>query len=281
MRAALTFLEVRHHPVVLVFGLFLGIFIIVLIPGLVIQVTPAGLEDFLTRGFIAILTHLGHNGRCVEFTIGVKCSNKADGNQVINTFLLGCHCYSSGIDIGGDDSMMVGHLAVVKHFLAFGQLVERQYGGCEVGIRRHRLHDARHLRVDVITQVGRIHTRICRSLLLIERLDGAQGIIGRHAKLLVAFHLQTRQIKQAGRRFASFFGFDGSNSQGQLLDFLDNFIGIALGLKATLGAVKGHAAVLGLEFPIVLGHKIVNLALACDNHGKCRCLHTAHREHIA
>ena len=74
--------------------------------------------------------------------------------------------------------MVVGHLAVVKHFLALGQLAQRQHGSRQIGIRHHGLHDARNLRIDVVAQVSGIDTWIGGEFLLIEALDEVQCHLG-------------------------------------------------------------------------------------------------------
>ena len=208
MRTALPFLEVRHHAIVLIVSLFLAFFVGIFVTRLVIEITPAGFENLLARGLEAILAHLGHYGCRIEFTIRIKGGDKADGNQVIDALFLGRHSDGCRVDIGGNDGMVVGHLAVVKHLFALGQLVECQHGSSQVGIGHHSLHDAGHLRIDVVAQISGIDTRIGGRLFLVQRLDGLEGIVGRHAKLLVALHLQARQVEQARRRLAAFLGLD-------------------------------------------------------------------------
>ena len=115
-----------------------------------------------------------------------------------------------------DDGMVVGDLAVVEHLLALGQLLARQGRGV-FGIVGQPRQDVGTLGIDVITQIGGIHTRISGVFLLVETLDGLQGLVGRHVVFLVAFHLQRGQVIEPWRSFGAFLG--GDVGHGELLPF--------------------------------------------------------------
>ena len=100
--------------------------------------------------------------------------------------------------------MVISHFRVIEHFFRFG------YFGSQQWLRQRfiiadSLQNIRNFRVNIVAQIGGIHTWIGGYLFLIETLNGFQRIVGREAKLFVAFHLQRCQVEKPWCRFCSFF----------------------------------------------------------------------------
>ena len=93
------------------------------------------------------------------------------------------------IDTCGDYGMVVGNLLVVEHLLRFHKrLAEQRH--CERLIVAQSFKDILALGVDIIAQVCGVDTRIGCHLLLVERLNCLQCLLGRETELLVAVYLQ-------------------------------------------------------------------------------------------
>ena len=136
-----------------------------------------------------------------------------------------------------------------------------------------------------------------------------QGHIGRVAELLVAFHLEGGQVEQAGRSFRTFLGRDVRYLEGYLADAFQQFTsGLFVGngrdspvfdglsfllcrvlLFGFLGQFfvalsdnggKDRIAVDGLQFPILLGDKMLDFLLALHNQGQGGSLHPPDGEHL-
>ena len=105
----------------------------------------------------------------------------------------------------GDDGVVVGHFRRVEHLLALRQLLPFKRGG-QCGIVAKPLQYGGTFRVDVVAKEGGVHTRIGGYLLLVERLDEAERVVGRVAELLVALHLQGGQVEQAWWSFSALLG---------------------------------------------------------------------------
>ena len=98
--------------------------------------------------------------------------------------------------------MVVGHFLVVKHLLGFGQgpcsffavslqSQQRRYGREIILYSRQR---TRHFGIEVIAQIGGVHTRIGGQPFLIQRLDQLQRLLGGETEFLVAIHLKGGQV---------------------------------------------------------------------------------------
>ena len=111
--------------------------------------------------------------------------------------------------------MVVRHLRVVKHFLRFGQfrgfacfLLLLSHQLAQAAYLResalYALEDSRHFRVNIIAQKRCVHAGIGGHMFLVQTLYQVQRLVRRITVTLVAFHLQTGQIKQARRIFRPF-----------------------------------------------------------------------------
>ena len=176
--------------------------------------------------------------------------------------------------------MVIGDLGVVKCLFALAQFAG-QNGLGETGIGRHGAHHFGHLGIDVVAQVGGVDTRVGGHFFLIERLYELEGGVGAEVELLVALNLQAREVEETRRGLLALFLLNARDRERELGNALHHLAGLALGLVAPLGGVECHAAVQGLDFPVVLGHKVLDLALAGHHQSQGGCLHTPYREHIA
>ena len=208
--------------------------------------------------------------------------------------------------------MVVGHLGVVEHLLRLVELLSFERGGEHLVVCQS-LQDAGALGVDVVAQVGRVDTRIGRHLLLIERLDGTQGVVGGVGELLVALHLQRREVEEAGRCFRAVLlghlGYgerlvldaveqglsrrsvhDGRNAPvgilfpGFLLRlrvlFLLGFLFSQLFVALADEGREDRVAIGGLQFPVLFRHEVLDFQLTVDNECQRRCLHPSDGKHL-
>lgn len=101
------------------------------------------------------------------------------------------------------NGMVVSDFAAVEHFLRLRQFLFRQWR-CQFRIRLKSLQNVWTFRINVVTQISGIDTRISGVFLLVEALDGLQGLVGTETVFLVTFHLQRGQVEQARRCFLAF-----------------------------------------------------------------------------
>ena len=139
---------------------------------------------------------------------------------------------------------------------------------------------ARYFGVDVVAQEGGVDTRVGGYLLLIERLDNLQGILGRIGVFLVALDLQTGQVEEPGWGLFPLFGDDIGHGKGEALDFLQEILSLLLALEPPLGYREGGVAVDGFQLPVRLGNKVLYLELPVDNQGQRRGLYPTDGEYL-
>ena len=209
--------------------------------------------------------------------------------------------------------MVVRDLRIIEHLLRLRQGSSLQRCGPGL-IPPQPLQDGRAFRIDVIAQEGSIYTRISRDLLLVERLNGLQRVVGRVGKLLVALHLQGGQVKQTERGFTPLLLRHGGDGERRVLDacqqllaprtvgygvdtavlfLLPGLLAGSQGFLLLLGfqcqffvalADEGResgVAVDGIEHPILFGHEVLYLQLAVHDEGQRRCLHPSDGKYLA
>ena len=179
-----------------------------------------------------------------------------------------------------DDGMVVGDLAVVEHLLALGQLLARQRRGV-FGVVGQFRQDARALRIDIVAQIGGIHTRIGGVFLLVEALDGLQGLVGRHVVFLVAFHLQRGQVVEPRRGFGAFLGGNIGHSKLFPFNALQVFLAVFHGAILALSGRECRIPINGRQHPIGLWLEVHDFVVTVDNQGQSWGLHPANGQHLA
>ena len=180
--------------------------------------------------------------------------------------------------------MVVGDLTVVEYFLAL-----LQWLALDTLHQREVLPQAieylRAFGIYVIGQEGGIHTRVSGELLLIERLYKLQREVGTEAVLVVALHLQAREIEQARGSLCAFLLLYVGYGEWQFAHRCQSrltFLACAEPSFALLHHCgEGGIAIDGGEHPVGDGYEVLYLALAVDYECQCRCLHPAHAQHLA
>ena len=194
MRAALSHHKRREH--VFIFSAFLLFFFLRPFRERTEHHTPAGLQYLLTRNFELDLFHLTYYGSRRKQAVRIEYGNETACNQVeyatfhIRQVLRGL--------TGRNDGMVVCNLRIVEHFLRLRQRSSIQRGG-QCLIITQTFQYAGAFGIDVVTEESSIDTRVGRYFLLVKRLYGFQRFVGGESKLLVALHLQGRQVEQTGR----------------------------------------------------------------------------------
>ena len=171
VRAALSHHKFGHVAVVVGVGAFGVVCRLVF----AVDGAPAFFEYLLACGFKLKLTDFRHHGGGGELTIRIECGDKALSHKVVNQFLVACEHHLAWVHIGGYDGVVVGDFGVVEHLFALFDCTALKHRRSEMGIRCHGLHNARYLRVDVVAQKCGVNAWIGGHLLLVERLNGAQG----------------------------------------------------------------------------------------------------------
>ena len=179
-----------------------------------------------------------------------------------------------------DDGMVVGDLAVVEHLLALGQLLARQRRGV-FGVVGQFGQDVGTLRIDVVAQIGGVDTRIGGVFLLVEALDGLQGLVGRHVVFLVAFHLQRSQVVEPRRGFGAFLGGDVGHSEFFSFNALQVLLSVFHGAILALGGSECRIPIDGRQHPIGLWLEVRNFVVTVDNQCQSGCLHPANGQHLS
>ena len=87
-----------------------------------------------------------------------------------------------------DDGMMISDLGRVEYSAAFGQGYTLQQGN-NLGIASECRQDAGTLGIDVVSEVAGIDTWVGSELLLVERLQSLQGLLGGEAIAAVTVYL--------------------------------------------------------------------------------------------
>ena len=113
MRAALPFVKMRQHAVVLVRRVVVGIFLI-----RAKDDAPTRFQDLLARYLKFHFAHFPLYGRRGDLAVGIEGGYEAAGDQVIH-LLLGIaqppRWYACG-----DNRMVIGHFGIVEHPFALG-----------------------------------------------------------------------------------------------------------------------------------------------------------------
>ena len=193
-----------------------------------IHVAPSCKHNLLSGGFELHFVNGGIDGGLQKFAIGIESGDEALRNHIIDPFLVGGEGSAAHIHVGGDDSMVVGNLAVVKHLFAFwdARSIEHRLG--ERGIGHHVAQNFGHFGIDILAKIGGIDTRIGGYLLLVERLDEAQSLFGREAEFLVALHLERCEVEKARRSLPSFLGGDVGDFEEGIFDVVERLLSLCL-----------------------------------------------------
>ena len=148
------------------------------------------------------------------------------------------------------------------------------------------------MRVNILAQIGGIHTRISSHMLLVERLDEFECLVGRVTERLVALHLQRGQVKQSRSKLRTFLflnrgdgerlSFDGINHSLRLFERGKAFevvailiFGIICCIRFAEDVAKKGISVQRFQFVVCARHKALYLLLALDDQRQGRCLHAS------
>ena len=213
---ALPFDKGRQHPV------FIPILLIRLVSTFLLRGSigrehhPPARIEYLPAGCLELHSVcLAHDRRGRETAVGIEHGDEAAGYEVEHPPF---HIRQVDRRLSGrNDGVVVRDLRIVEHLLRFCQGSSLQRCGPGL-IPPQPLQDGRTFGIDVIAQERGIYTRISRDLLLVERLDGLQRVVGRVGKLLVALHLQGGQVEKAERCFTPLLLRHGSNGERRVLD---------------------------------------------------------------
>ena len=275
---------------------------------------PPARIKYLPAGCLELhAIRLTHNGRSRKTAVGIEHGDEAAGNEVEHPSF-----YIGEVDrrlAGRDNGMVVRDFRIVEHFLRLRQGGSLQRRGPGL-IAPQPLQNGGTLRIDVIAQEGRIYTRISSDLFLVERLDSLQRVVGRVGKLLVALHLQGGQVEKAERCFTALLLRHRGNGKRHILDTCQQLLAsraVGYGVYTTvlfllLGLLAGsqgfllllgfqgleHPAVAladegressitvdGIEHPVLLGHKVLNLQLTVHDKSQRRRLHPPDGKYLA
>ena len=184
--------------------------------------------------------------------------------------------------------MVVGHLRRVEHLLRLLEWLAAQRAH-QFGVRRlagearleQSVHRLRALRIDVVRQVAGVHTRIGGDFLFVETLYEVERQFGREAELLVAVHLQRRQVVELRRSLCALLLLDACHRKRVPLNQLERLLALFLRVEAPLRGSERRVAIDGGQHPVGLGLEVVNLLLAVHDEGQRRRLHATYRQHLA
>ena len=264
---------------------------------------PSRFQDLLARGAERHFGGLPQYGSGGITAIRVENSDEAAGNQVVDVALHVGHGF--GRNACRDDGMVVRHLRIVEYFFPL-----RQYGTAQ-GLQQlavascDAVEDTFAFRIKVFAEVSRIYARVSRIFFLVEALYELQSLVCGVAELLIAFHLQTCEVEEAGRGFRTVLAVDALDDKGCLADLFQRskslllggeghaavaagpgrglFVGFAGAFGAgRIGCEEGVAIARGQD-PEWFGLKLLYLLLALHDKGQRRRLHAAdgERRHAA
>ena len=215
VRACLPLDEGRQH-------LLLVVLLLRLLGHLVERIdhAPARLENLLARCLEFYVAHLAHHGCRGKLAVGVEDADEAARHEVIDMALVVGEPLRN--DTRGNDGVVVRNLGGIEDPLRLAQLRAPQRLD-QFGIRRlsRDLHledpieDLRTLGIDIIAEILRIDTRIGGVFVLIERLDEVERHFGGEAKLLVAVHLQRREVIELTWRLRALLLLHARHLEGQ------------------------------------------------------------------
>ena len=248
---------------------------------LILKNDPPSRLDHLSTGHLKIdLTRLGQHRRVAHLALGIENRNKMQCHQIIH-FLLVCR-HSLRPLARRNNGMVVRHLAVVKNLLRLGQFRTDQR--C---YRRKIVLDpvqrSRYLRIDIVTQISRIHTGIGRQPFLIQRLYQLQRLLCRKTILLIAVDLQRCQIIQLRRILQTLLLLHTRDRQQLILDAIHQRLTLLFTRDRILPVfhrnlgTEQRIPVIGLQLPIGLRHKMLDLRLPFYHQRQRRRLHTTYR----
>ena len=120
---------------------------------------------------------------------------------------------------GRNNGVVVCYLRVIENLFGLQQCSSCQRG-CKCLVITQTFQDAGAFGIDVITQIGSVYTWIGSHFLLIQRLDDFQRLISGIGKLLVTFHLQRSQVKQAEWRLPPLFLGDIRHGKRRILNLV-------------------------------------------------------------
>ena len=198
----------------------------------------------------------------------------------------------------GDNGVVVGHLRIVEHLFALAQRCAAQ-GREQVAVDWcYAVENTFTFRIDVVREIRGVYARIGGELALVEALDDLQRLLGRIAELLVAFHLQPREVEEARRCFRAVFLGHGSHGERRSLNFGQCGASFLLRLEASAQRTlfvarrggffffvvehsgKERVAVGRGEHPVILGFEILNLLLAVHDKRERGRLHAAYGKRL-
>ena len=186
---------------------------------------PSRLQHFATGHFKIDLTRLSQYRRVAYLAFGIENSDVMERHEVIYLLLIGRQSFRTLT--GRNDRMVVRNFLVIKYFLGF-----RQFSSQQRRNRREIILDtrqrSRYFRIQVVTQIGGIHTRISRHALLIQRLNELERLLRRETEFLVAIDLQRSQVIQLGRILKPFLLLHRSNGQRQIFDTIHQCLSLFL-----------------------------------------------------
>ena len=303
VRAAFPFRESRERALLGVVGggVFGGCLIVRLISrharrARCRHVAPARLENLLARSAEVHAGGLARDGRCGEFTVGIEVLDKTAANQVVHVALHVGQRVSR--HARGDNGVVVGHLRIVEHLFALAQRCAAQ-GREQVAVDWcYAVENTFTFRIDVVREIRGVYARIGGELALVEALDDLQRLLGRIAELLVAFHLQPREVEEARRCFRAVFLGHGSHGERRSLNFGQCGASFLLRFEASAQRTlfvarrggffffvvehsgKERVAVGRGEHPVILGFEILNLLLPVHDKRERGRLHAAYGERL-
>ena len=131
------------------------------------------------------------------------------------------------------------------------------------------------LGVKVIGQVTGVNSWIGGELLLVQTLDGLQGVFCRIAVPFVAVNLEGCQVIELWRCFRRLLLADMVYDKWLAEDSVQGLFSLGPVLEGPVRRLECRAAIDGLQHPVWLRMKRGDLLLPADQQGQGGCLHTA------
>ena len=214
VRSAFSFHKSRKH--ILLFSLLLFL-LLRLCRGGAEDNTPTRFQNLLTGGLELYALYLAQYGGSGKLTIGIEYSNETACYQIEYATL---HIRQILRMLAGrNNGVVVCYLRVIENLFGLQQCSSCQRG-CKCLVITQTFQDAGAFGIDVITQIGSVYTWIGSHFLLIQRLDDFQRLISGIGKLLVTFHLQRSQVKQAEWRLPPLFLGDIRHGKRRILNLV-------------------------------------------------------------
>ena len=269
----------------------------------VVDRVPALLRRRRAGGAESVLVHAGDDPRAVALVVRIVRRDQPPDDQVVQPPLVGVERLQVRPAVGRHDGVVVADAGIVV-VAPGGQVQVHLRRGDQRGVRLGQQGEhLADLRAHVVGQIAAVRARIGDQLVrLIQRLRQLERPVGGKAKLLVGFALQRRQVEQLRR-------LEPLVLRPALLDHRRpalHRVAHALGGRAVVGARVRQAALAGLlpalvrpglrlvrgarvrvdpkpfvvaevcaHFPVLLGHKRLDFAVAAHDQAQRRRLHAA------